>query len=443
MTRTFLALVSTLAIAAVALAAPPPKLADRIAAVEKIAVPDLPRLVALYRRLHANPELGLEEIQTSARLAHEMTELGLDVTPKVGGTGVVGILRNGPGRVVLIRADMDALPIVEKTDLPYASKVRVRNSRGEEVGVMHACGHDVNMTCLVGVARVLGRMKDRWQGTIVFIGQPAEEIGAGARMMLADGLFTRFPRPDICLALHCDARYPTGTVNFRAGPMQANVDSIDITVKGRGGHGSAPQTTIDPIVLASRIVLDLQTIVSREIDPQSPAVVTVGSMHGGTVRNVIPSSVALQITVRTLTDAVRKQVLEAIVRKTKAAATGAGAPEPEIRIDYENFFPALVNDEKLTMETVAMFREALGKDRVHERGMSMGGEDFARYVQAGVPGFYWHLGSAAPERVAESLRPGGRPLDLTHSAGYWPVPEPTIRTGVLSMSLAVLRLLGK
>ena len=438
MSRALLLLVS-IAFASTIRAEPPPKLAERIEAIRKISEPDLPRLVELYRHIHAHPELGLEEVQTAARLAREMKNLDLDVTPKVGGTGVVSILRNGPGPVVLIRADMDALPIIEKTDLPYASKVRVRNSRGEEVGVMHACGHDVNMTCLVGVAKVFSQMKDRWHGTIVFIGQPAEEIGAGARMMLADGLFTRFPRPDVCLALHCDARYPTGTVNYRAGQMQANVDSIDITVKGRSGHGAAPQTAIDPIVLASRLVLDLQSIVSREVDPQSPAVVTVGSIHGGTVRNVIPSSVTLQITVRTLTDAVRKQVLEAIARKANAAAQGAGAPEPEIRIDLENFFPALENDVKLTGEMAALFRDALGADHVHERGMSMGGEDFARFVRAGVPGFYWHLGSAPPERVVESLRPGGRPLALTHSDGYWPVPEPTIRTGVLTMSLAVLK----
>jgi hippurate hydrolase len=261
--------------------------------------------------------------------------------------------------------------------------------------------------------------------------------------MLADGLFTRFPRPDVCLALHCDARYPTGHVNYRAGQMQANVDSVDIKVKGRGGHGSAPETAIDPIVLASRIVLDLQSIVSREVDPQHPAVVTVGSMHGGTVRNVIPESATLEITVRTTTEAVRRQVLEAIVRKAKAAAMGARAPEPEIRIDYDNFFPALVNDAKITEEVMNLCREALGKDKVHERPMSMGGEDFARYLLAGVPGFYWHLGSAPPESVAESLKPGGRPLALTHSDGYWPVPEPTIRTGVLTMSLAAMRYLGE
>ena len=442
MTRPLIVLVSLLAIPALTLADPPAKLAERIEAIRKIAEPDLPRLVELYKHIHANPELGLEEFQTSARLAREMKELGLDVTTKVGGTGVVSILRNGPGPVLLLRADMDALPILEKTGLPYASKVRVRNSRGEEVGVMHACGHDINVTCQVGVAKVLGQIKDRWHGTIVFIGQPAEEIGAGARLMLADGLFTRFPRPDVCLALHCDARYPTGSVNYRAGQMQANVDSIDITVKGRGGHGALPQLAVDPIVLASRIVVDLQSIVSREIDPQSPAVVTVGSMHGGSGPNAIPSSVSLQITVRTLTDAVRKQVLEAIVRKTKAAAAGAGAPEPEIRIDHDNFFPALENDVKLTGELASLFRDALGKEHVHERGPSMGGEDFARYVQAGVPGVYWFLGSAPPDRVAESLRPGGRPLGLTHSDSYWPVPEPTIRTGVLTMSLAALKFVG-
>ncbi len=285
-------------------------------------------------------------------------------------------------------------------------------------------------------------MRERWSGTLVFIGQPAEEVGAGARMMLEDGLLERFPKPEVALALHCDARYPHGHVNYREGAMQANVDSVDVIVRGKGGHGAAPHTTVDPIVLAARIVLDLQTIVSREIDPLESAVVTVGSIHGGTKHNIIPDEVKLQITVRTTRDTVRKHVLDAIERKVKAAAKGAGAPEPIVRIEPGAFTPALVNDAKLTRKTVALFREVLGPERVHERPMSMGGEDFSRFVRAGIPGFYYFLGSVDPERV-EAARRGGPPLPPTHSAGYAPVPEPTIQTGVLTMSLAVLNLMGK
>ncbi|MCI0456121.1 MAG: amidohydrolase [Gemmataceae bacterium] len=410
--------------------------------VSKLVDADYLRLDALYKHLHANPELSLHEEQTAARLARELKAAGLVVTPKVGGHGVVALLKNGPGPTVMIRADMDALPIVEKTGLPYASKVRTRDRDGNEVGVMHACGHDVNVTCLTGVARVLLALKERWKGTVLFIGQPAEEMGAGARMMLEDGLFKRFARPDYALALHCDGRYPAGHVNFRAGQMQANVDSVDILVRGKGGHGAAPHTTVDPVVLAARIVLDLQTIVSREVSPTDPAVVTVGSIHGGTKHNIIPAEVKLQVTVRTTTDAVRKQVLEAIGRIVRAAAQGARAPEPVVKVNLDDFTPALVNDTDLTQRTVTLFREMLGKEQVHERAMSMGGEDFSRFVRAGVRGFYWHLGTAPPERVAEA-RKGGRPLAVVHSDAYYPVPEPTIKTGVLTMSLAALDLLGR
>ncbi len=259
-------------------------------------------------------------------------------------------------------------------------------------------------------------------------------------MMLADGLFHRFPRPDYCFATHCDSRYAYGHVNFRSGQMQANVDSVDITVLGKGGHGAAPQTAVDPVVLAARIVLDLQTIVSREVDPLHPAVVTVGSIHGGTKHNIIPGEVKLQLTVRTTTDEVRKQVLEAIDRIAKAAAVSARAPKPIVKLRDE-FTPALFNDQALTLKTVALFRDVLGKEFVHERPMSLGGEDFSRYIRAGVPGFYFFLGSAPPERVAES-RAGGRPLTKTHTDKYFPSPEPTIKTGVLSMTAAVLGLIG-
>lgn len=416
---------------------------DHTAEIQKRVTAHYPHLDALYKHLHANPELSLHEEQTAARIARELKECGFDITEKIGGHGVVGILANGKGPTVLVRADMDALPIVESTGLPYASKVRTKDARGGDVGVMHACGHDVNMTCLVGTAHVLAGLKDRWQGTLVFVGQPAEEIGAGAKAMLADGLFKRFPRPDYCLALHADARYAHGHVNYRLGQLQANVDSVDITVRGRGGHGAAPQVGIDPIVLAARLILDLQTISSRERDPLDPVVVTVGSIHGGTKHNIIPDDVKLQLTVRTTTDATRKAVLASTERKTKAAAQGAGAPEPIIKVDLDGYTPALFNNPELGRKVAAVFTEALGKDRVHERPTSLGGEDFSHFAREGVPSFYFFVGSAAPELVAEAVRPDGRRLALTHSDQYFPVPEPTIQTGVLTMSLAVLSLMGK
>jgi hippurate hydrolase len=338
---------------------------------------------------------------------------------------------------------MDALPVTEKTGLPYASKVRQRDKDGKEVGLMHACGHDMHMTCWAGAARVLAGLKDRWQGTLVFIGQPAEEVGGGARRMLADGLFKRFPRPDYALALHCDGRHPYGHVAYSAGLMMANVDTVDITVRGKSGHGSAPQTTIDPVVLAARIVLDLQTIVSREISPTDAAVVTVGSIHGGTKHNIIPGEVKLQLTVRTLKNEVRKHVLEAIARIAKAAAQGARAPEPVVRVELDDFTPAVFNNAALANKTAAAFREVLGPDKVHEEGPVMGGEDFGRYGREGVPICFWFMGTLDPERVAAAKRPGGEPLPSLHSDVYYPVVRPSLRTGVLTMSVAVLNLLGK
>jgi hippurate hydrolase len=299
------------------------------------------------------------------------------------------------------------------------------------------------MTCWTGTARVLASLKDRWSGTLVFIGQPAEEIGTGARLMLEAGLFKKFPKPDYCLALHCDPFHPHGHVSFTEGMALANVDSVDILVKGKGGHGAAPHTTVDPVVLAARIVLDLQTIVSRETNPTDPVVVTVGSIHGGTKHNIIPNEVKMQLTVRTTKDATRKHTLEAIERIAKAAAKGANAPEPEVKVDPGEYTPALFNEPKLTRQTVALFREVLGADKVHERPPVMGGEDFSRYGREGVPVFMYWLGTLPPERIAEAGKEGGKPLPSLHSDSYYPTPEPSIRTGVTTMSLAVLSLVGK
>jgi hippurate hydrolase len=411
--------------------------------VQRCLAAEYERLETLYKHLHANPELSLQEARTSARLARELKEAGFDVTENVGGHGVVGVLKNGDGPTVLVRTDMDALPVIERTGLPYASKVRTRDKNGNEVGVMHACGHDMHMTCFIGTARVLAALKDHWKGKMVFIGQPAEEIGAGARLMLGAGLLKKFPRPDYGLALHCAANLPAGSLAYTEGLAMANVDSVDILVRGKGGHGAAPHTTIDPIVIAARIVLDLQTLVSRENNPFDPAVVTVGSIHGGSKHNIIPNEVRMQLTVRSTKDSVRKHLLDGIKRVAEAAARGAGAPAPEVAVNPEEFTPALFNDPALTQKIVAVFKDALGADKVLARPPMMGGEDFSRYGRAKVPICLFWLGTIAPERIAESQREGAAPLPSLHSDSFAPVPEPSIKTGVLAMSLAVLNLVGK
>lgn len=425
-----------------ALHAGEPKAGDASASVIQHSLQrEIESLVALYKHLHAHPELAFEEEQTALRMARELKGLGFEITPKVGGHGVVGVLKNGKGPTVLVRADMDALPITEATGVPYASKVRTRDKDGKEVGVMHACGHDMHMTCWVGAARVLVSMKEKWQGTLVFIAQPAEEVGAGARAMLKDGLFKRFPRPDYCFALHCASLIPHGHVAYSEGLLLANVDTVDITVRGKGGHGSAPHMTIDPIVLSARIILDLQTLVSREVNPTDAAVVTVGSIHGGTKHNIIPPEVKMQLTVRSLKDEVRKHLLEGIQRIARAAAKGARAPEPSVSVELE-YTPAVYNDPELARRTTRVFRNLLGKDSVHEIGPIMGGEDFGLLGREGVPIFMYFLGTLPPEQVLAAKK-GGPPLPSLHSDLYFPIPEPSIRTGVLTLSAGVLNILGK
>lgn len=419
-------------------------LKERTAEVKKQVDEEYASLDKLYKHLHTNPELSLQEEKSAARLAAELKGLGFEVATKVGGHGVVAVLRNGPGPTLLLRCDMDALPVTEKTGLPYASVVKRLNAQGQEVGVMHACGHDIHMTCWVGTAKALVALKNRWSGTLVMIAQPAEEIGVGARAMLADGLYEKFPRPDVCLALHCDSRIPHGEINYSEGLALANVDTVDILVKGKGGHGAQPHTTIDPVVIAARIVLDLQTIVSRERNPLDPVVVTVGTIQGGTKHNIIPNEVKLGLTVRTTKDSIRKEVLEAIARIAKAAAMAARAAEPEVTVSPNEFTPALYNDVPLTRRTTGLFREVLGEDKVHEVAPMLGGEDFSRYAgpDRKLPIFMYFLGTIAPERAAVAAK-GGEPLPSMHSDQYFPIPEPSIRTGVLTMTLAALDQLGK
>src|SRR5437867_5586807 len=404
-------------------------------------------LEQLYRELHASPELSLHEEKTATRVAAELTKYGIEVTPRVGGHGLVGVLRNGTGPTVLVRTDLDALPVKEETGLPYASRVRTTDDTGAEVGVMHACGHDIHMTSLVGTARLLTQLKDGWRGTVVFIGQPAEERGAGARAMLADGLFTRFPKPSACLALHVSADMAAGSVGVGEGYVLANVDSVDVTIRGAGGHGAWPHKTKDPIVLAAQTVMALQTIVSREKDPLDSAVVTVGSIHGGTKHNIIPDDVKLQITVRSFTDEVRSQTLDAIRRIARGQALSAGVPEdrlPVVKVLDEVFSPACFNNVELARKLRGAFNRWFGEAKVLSPRPLMGGEDFSEYGRTPdkIPVCLFWLGAIEPERVAESER-SGKPLPSLHSNLYRPVPEPTIKTGVTAMTLAVLELLGK
>lgn len=403
-------------------------------------------LFEFYKDLHCHPELSFHEERTSKQVANQLRAAGLEVVEKVGGYGVVGVLRNGSGPVALVRADMDALPVKEQTGLPYASQVKTKDDHGREVNVMHACGHDIHMTCLVGAARVLTVLKDRWQGTVVFVGQPAEERVRGARRLLEDGLFTRFPKPDFCIAQHVSFDIPAGAIGCTEGFALANSDSVDIVVHGAGGHGAMPHKSKDPIVLSAQIVLALQTIVSREIEPVEPAVITVGSIHGGSKYNIIPDEVRLQLTLRSYSDKVRDQQIAAIKRITRGLALAAGLPEdrvPEVSVAPENA-KATYNDPPLTQRLMRVFGAWLGKDAVKSRKASMGAEDFGLYgrTKERVPICIFWLGSVDPKRVAEAER-SGQPLSSLHSPLYAPVPEPTIKTGVTTMTAAVMELLGK
>jgi len=400
---------------------------------------NLPGLVELYRHLHAHPELSFQEQATSARLAAEFEALGAKVTRNVGGHGVVALLKNGPGPTVMMRTDMDALPIIEETDLPYASKVRAKDREGIEVGVMHACGHDIHMASLVGVARYLIAHKHAWRGTAMFIAQPAEEYGAGAKAMLDDGLFERFPKPDYALAMHVDPHLATGKVGYRAGYAFANVDTVHITIIGRGGHGAHPHKTIDPIVQAAKLVLDLQTIVSREIKPTDPAVITVGSLHCGTKSNIIGDRCDLQITVRSYSKEVRSHLLEAIGRKAKAIAMGAKAPEP--KIDTDQGTPSLFNDEALVRRMLPVFQRVVGVENVQLAEPIMGGEDFSRYGHdAGVPIFLWRVGALTPQRLA-AWKSKNRPAPSLHSPHFYPDAKETLEVSVMIMVSAALEIL--
>ena len=394
----------------------------------------------LYLDLHRDPELSFEESRTGTRIGNELAVTGFVVTRNVGGHGVVAILENGPGPTVMVRTDLDGLPVTEETGQPYASTVKVKNSRGASVGTMHACGHDVHMTTLVGTARYLSQHRDQWSGRLMMIGQPAEERGAGASAMLDDGLFERFVKPDFALALHCHSSLATGKVAMCSGYAMANVDSVDITMTGSGGHGAYPHTTIDPVVMSARLVVDLQSIVAREIPPTKPAVITVGSFVGGTKHNIIPDSCHLQLTVRSYSDDVRKQLIDAIRRKANAAATSAGAPEPEIEISEGT--PALFNDRALTARIETALKRTIGDENVVRGEPVMGGEDFSQYGRRGVPILMYSLGTIDQNRLDRFKSLGTSPPSL-HSPRYYPDFQNSIDAGVTTMVASVLDLLPK
>ncbi|HWH18294.1 MAG TPA: amidohydrolase [Allosphingosinicella sp.] len=408
---------------------------------------EMPSLLALYRDLHAHPELSMQETRTSAKLAAEAKKLGFDVTTGVGKTGVVAVMKNGPGPVVMLRADMDALPVEEQTGLPFASKVRATSLAGVESGVMHACGHDTHMSAWVGAARRLAAMKNQWSGTLVMILQPGEETSEGAKAMLEDGLFTRFPKPTHAIAFHDAASLPAGVIGYSPGYALANVDSVDITVKGVGGHGAYPHTTRDPIVLGARIVTALQTLVSREVDPQSPAVVTVGSFHAGAKHNIISDEATMLLTVRSYTDETRKLLLDGIARIARGEAIAAGIPEdrmPVVTVRHSQATPATFNTEKITADTAALFTQRFGADRVVKTPAVMGGEDFGRYhiADRSIESLIFWVGGVPKEQWEKA---GGdvSKLPSLHSPFWAPEAETVIATATEAMVTAALGVLDK
>jgi amidohydrolase len=400
-----------------------------------------PQMRALYEDLHRNPELSLHEEKTAAKIADQLRRLGFEVTPGVGGTGVVGVLKNGTGPTVMIRAELDALPVHEKTGLPYASRATTHNDQGVEVPVMHACGHDLHMSVGIGTAALLAQNKNRWHGTFLYVGQPAEERIVGATAMLKDGLFTRFPKPDFALAVHDSSAEPAGTIAYVSGFAMSNADSVDVTIFGKGGHGSAPELTIDPIVIAARTILTWQTIISREKGAQDPGVITVGTIHGGTKNNIIPDDVKLQLTVRSYKDGVRKHMLAAIERMVDAEAAAAGA-EKKPTVEVVESVSAVYNDPALTQRIVAALEPVLGKTNVVQVPPIMASDDFAEYGRAGVPSVMLSLGAANPGRFAAAQK-SGEVLPGPHSSLFAPDPEPSLKTGILVETSAVLELLGK
>jgi len=422
---------------------------------QSLADAELPSLLGIYKDLHSHPELSGHEERTAALVEKELRAAGCQVTEHVGkyessnlqAYGVVGVMKNGDGPTVLVRTDMDALPVEEETGLPYASKVVAKNEEGKDVHVMHACGHDVHVAAFMGTARALEKLKDEWHGTIVFVAQPAEEIAAGARALLKDGLYDRFGKPNFALGFHDKADVQAGHIAVSEGYTSANVDSVDVTVRGVGGHGAYPHKTKDPIVLAAEIINAWQTIVSRENNPLDPVAITVGSIHGGTKHNIIPDEVKMQLTVRTYKSEVREHVLAAIERIAKGMAAAGGMPPeraPIVSVSKDQFCPATYNNPELAKRLVAVWKKSLGNDDVKIVDPTMGGDDFSEYSlpDHSIPAVYFHFGAVESAKIAE-YKEKGKELPTLHSSKFAPVPGPTIRTGVIGMTAAVLELMKK
>ncbi|PYK03820.1 MAG: amidohydrolase [Verrucomicrobia bacterium] len=423
--------------------------------VEKTAVSELPSLLAIYKDLHSHPELSWHEEKTSAFVAKELRATGCEVTenfgkydnPNLKSYGVIGMMKNGTGPTVLVRTDMDALPVHEETALPYASNVVTKNDEGKDVPVGHMCGHDAHMSAFIGTARALQRLKDQWAGTIMFVAQPAEETGNGARALLNGGLYNRFGKPDFALGFHDKADLQTGHIGITPGYTYANVDSVDVTVRGIGGHGAYPHKTKDPVVLAAEMINAWQTIASRENNPLDPIVVTVGSIHGGTKHNIIPDEVKMQLTVRTYKSDVRDRVLKAIDEIAKGIANAGGVPvdrAPIVNVLNNQFTPATYNNPDLTKRLVAVWKNVLGADNVEIVDPTMGGEDFSEYSlpDHSIPAVDFHIGAVDPEKIVQ-FKKEGKELPSLHSSKFAPVPEPTIRVGIIGMTSAVLELMKK
>lgn len=399
-----------------------------------------PDIETLYKDLHKNPEIAFQETQTAAKLAARVKALGFEVTTGVGKTGIVAIMRNGAGPTVMMRTELDALPVEEKTKLPFASTATTKNATGQVVPVMHACGHDIHMSAWAGTARWMAEHKDRWRGTLMMVGQPAEEGLGGAAAMLTDGLFTRFPRPDFALSLHDDDTMPAGVIGYHAGLFRAMSDRVEITVYGRGGHAAMPHNTIDPVVIASRIVLALQTIVSRENNPIDPVVITVGSIHGGTQANIVPDEVKLELSVRTFTPQVRTRTIAAIRRVAKGEADAAGAPKEPLVTAPAVARPPVVNDPALITRLAGALRNGLGEQSVMEMPAKMTSEDFAEYGAAGVPIALLHIGAVNRARLNDAARTGV-PVPAPHSPEWAPDYEPTLKAAIRAEVTALLELL--
>ena len=402
------------------------------AAIEKSIEADYPKLDALYKDIHAHPELAFEEVKTSAKLAAEMRALGFEVTEKVGRTGLVAIYKNGDGPTIMVRTELDALPMEEKTGLDYASRDKT-NWNGRETFVAHSCGHDIHMASWIGAAKTLLGLKDQWRGTLMFIAQPAEEIVEGARAMLADGLFTRFKKPDFAFALHSGCA-PYNAVSYRAGIGSSNVDGLYIKFLGRGGHGAMPQRTIDPVMMAARFIVDVQSVISREKDPTEFGIVTIGAVHSGTAANIIPDDARVLGTIRSYKPAVRAKMLAGIERTAKAVAAMSDAPAPDIKL--EEGTKAVFNDPAVVAAAEKVLKVAFG-DRLRLTPANTTSEDFSEFAGAGVPSMMFNIGVYEPERWTAANN-SGTPLAGNHSPLFAPVPKPTIQTGVTAMTLAVL-----